>query len=211
MVVADDTSRELNMRRTWRLMAVGAALALVLSACGGDDDDNVSAANNTTTSAAASSDKTSATTTPAAGSDEGGQQSDVTVAYGETSLGDTLVDGAGMTLYIFDADTSDMSTCTDACAENWPPLVVTGQPVLGDGLDSSLFATSARPDGGTQLTVDGHPLYTFKGDTKPGDTNGQGVLDKWYAAGIDGSKLGDADAGATETTAKQSSSGGGGY
>ncbi len=69
---------------------------------------------------------------------------------------------------------------------------------------------STRPDGAQQLTVDGHPLYLFKGDTKAGDTNGQGVLDKWYAAGIDGSKVGDTDAsGETETRAKPSSSGDG--
>src|SRR6185295_12257206 len=122
----------------------------------------------------------SATTTPAEGTDEGGVQKDVTVAYADTSLGDTLVDGKGLTLYIFDADTNGMPTCVDACADAWPPVTVTGDAVYGDGLNDSLFATVARPDGSMQVTVDGHPLYRFSGDTKAGDTNGQGVLDKWY-------------------------------
>ena len=47
------------------------------------------------------------------------------------------------------------------------------------------------PDGKSQLQIDGHPLYTFVGDAKPGDTNGQGILDKWYAVGPDGDKVGD--------------------
>jgi predicted lipoprotein with Yx(FWY)xxD motif len=189
-------------------MAVSAAFALVLGACGGDDDDNDVAAATTTTSASASaSETTTATTTPAAGSDEGGQQSDVTVAYGETALGDTLVDGTGMTLYLFEADAAGTPTCVDACADAWPPVTVTGDPVIGDGLNDSLFATVARPDGAQQLTVDGHPLYLFSGDTKAGDTNGQGVADVWYAAGIDGSKLGETDASTGSQTTEAESSG----
>ena len=197
------------MRRTWRIMAVGAVLALASSACGGDDDDNVSASNKDTTTAASSSESTSETTTPVSGSDEGGVQQDVTVAYADTSLGDTLVDGKGLTLYMFDADSAGTPTCVDVCATAWPPLTVTGASVLGDGLDKTLFATVDRPDGTKQVTVAGHPLYHFSGDMKAGDTNGQGVLDKWYAASIDGSKLGDTDASSeTETTAPKSSGNG---
>ena len=189
-----------------RMLALAAAFALVLAACGGDDDDNTSAQNTSATTTASTTSKSTADATP---SSEAGQQKDVTVAYGETSLGDTLVDGMGKTLYVFENDADGKSTCNGACASTWPPLMVTGDPVLGDGLDKSLFTVITRDDGTKQVAVAGQPLYTYAPDTKAGDVNGQGVGNLWYAAGIDGSKLGEADE--SPTTAAQSSSGLGGY
>jgi predicted lipoprotein with Yx(FWY)xxD motif len=65
-----------------------------------------------------------------------------------------------------------------------PPLRATGKPTVGSGANASLVATSARPDGKPQVTSNGHPLYLFSGDQKPGDVNGQGVNafgGLWYA------------------------------
>ena len=93
----------------------------------------------------------------------------------KTNLGKILVDSKGHTLYLFLADTGTTSTCSDACAANWPPLRVSGTPKVGKGAKASLAGTTQRPDGTAQATYNGHPLYTFEGDRKGGQTNGQGV------------------------------------
>ena len=191
-------------RRTGiRLLAVGATLALILAACGGDDDDDDAAASATTTTTAAESGST--TTTSASG----GSEQAATVSVATTDLGDVLVNESARTLYIFENDTAaDTSTCTGQCATTWPPLTVTGDIVLGEGLDDSMFTTFPRDDGAMQVAVNGHPLYTYGADTKPGDTNGQGVGDIWYVVGANGQKI---EGTGTAEGASSSSSGGSGY
>lgn len=104
-----------------------------------------------------------------------------------TTHGPILVDGEGMSLYLFMADTqnSGVSTCgdDDGCATEWPPLLSEGDPVAGDGVDSALLSTITREDGSVQVTYNGWPLYFFAGDTAAGDTNGQGIDEfggLWY-------------------------------
>ena len=100
-----------------------------------------------------------------------------TVGHGrrrERELGKILVDSQGRTLYLFQKDSGTKSTCTGACAIDWPPLRATGKPTVGSGATASIVATSARSDGKPQVTYNGHPLYLFSGDQKPGDTNGRG-------------------------------------
>ena len=132
--------------------AVLIAIGLVAAACGG----GTSASTTTTTTA-----------TPVAGAT-------VMVATNPT-LGKILVDAQGMTLYVFGADAPGTSNCTTACLQNWPALTVTsGNPVAGSGVTGKLGVIT-RSDGVRQVTLNGMPLYTFVGDTKPGDANGQGV------------------------------------
>jgi predicted lipoprotein with Yx(FWY)xxD motif len=93
-----------------------------------------------------------------------------------TSLGSVLVDGRGRTVYEFANDTGSKSTCVDACAAVWlavpaPATVPASEP----GVTGKLGSTT-RPDGSRQLTVAGHPVYTFTGDSAPGQTNGQNVV-----------------------------------
>ena len=96
-----------------------------------------------------------------------------------TDFGTILVDGEGMSLYVFMADTQNDGTSTcgddDGCAAEWPPLVSDGDPVAGEGVDEALLGTLTRDDGSTQVTYNGWPLYLFVEDTAPGDTNGQGL------------------------------------
>jgi predicted lipoprotein with Yx(FWY)xxD motif len=82
-----------------------------------------------------------------------------------------LTDSKGFTLYSFAPDTSTTSKCNGTCAQNWPP--VTG-PVTATGVTGT-FGTITRSDGSTQATFDGHPLYTFAGDTAPGQAKGNGL------------------------------------
>ena len=115
-----------------------------------------------------------------------------TVGVSNEGLGSILVDSQGRTLYLFNRDTGTMSECSGACAVNWPPLAAAGKPTVGSGANASLVSTSARHGGHEQVTYNGHPLYLFKGDSKPGDTNGQGLNafgGSWYALSPAGNQI----------------------
>jgi predicted lipoprotein with Yx(FWY)xxD motif len=107
-----------------------------------------------------------------------------TVGLASTGLGKVLVDAQGRTLYRFSADHGAMSACTGACVTDWPPLRRSGKPTAGTGVQAAAVTTSKRADGGAQIVYHGHPLYTFAGDHKPGDTAGQALNEfggLWYA------------------------------
>jgi predicted lipoprotein with Yx(FWY)xxD motif len=101
-----------------------------------------------------------------------------------------LVDGKGMTLYLFTKDSPGASTsaCSGNCAKSWPPLLTTGKPVAGTGVDMSKFGTITLADGTTQVTYNGWPLYYYAKDQQPGDTNGDGVGSVWYLITPNGDK-----------------------
>lgn len=82
---------------------------------------------------------------------------------------DVLTNADGLTLYWFAADTSAGSKCFGSCATYWPP--VSGSPTAGPGVTGKL-GTIQRPGGGLQATYNGHPLYTYIGDSAPGQANG---------------------------------------
>ena len=114
-----------------------------------------------------------------------------TVGVENTNLGKILDNGQGRTLYLFQADSGTKSNCSGACATNWPPLT-SSNPTVGKGASASMVGTSKRSDGTTQVTYNGHPLYTFKGDSSPGDTSGQGVNafgGLWYAVSPAGQQV----------------------
>ena len=85
---------------------------------------------------------------------------------------DLLTNAKGLTLYWFAPDTSTKSVCYGSCAAYWPP--VTGKPSAGPGVTGTL-GTITRTDGTTQATYDGHPLYTYVGDSAPGQAGGNNV------------------------------------
>jgi len=100
-----------------------------------------------------------------------------------SKLGPILVDEKGMTLYLFVKDTGTSSTCYDQCATFWPPLLTTGTPQAGSGVNQSMLGTTTRTDGKVEVTYAGHPLYYFLKDKAPGDITGQGVNgfgDLWW-------------------------------
>ena len=114
------------------------------------------------------------------------------VKLASTKLGRVLVDAKGRTLYLFEADKGPMSACAGACASVWPPLKTTGKPSAGAGVTASKLGTTKRSDGATEVTYNGHPLYTYAGDSAPGQTSGQGLDDygaEWYALSAGGDKI----------------------
>jgi predicted lipoprotein with Yx(FWY)xxD motif len=132
-------------------------------------------------------------------------KSSATVSVANTGLGNILVDSQGRTLYLFQQDTGTKSTCSGACATAWPPLRASGKPTAGSGVKASLLGTTKRSDGKPEVTYDGHPLYLYQGDSKAGDTNGQGINGfgaPWYVLSASGSAI---------TTSASGSGGGSGY
>lgn len=95
----------------------------------------------------------------------------------DTAKGKALVDGKGMTLYIFDRDGTGKSNCNGQCASNWLPLAS-----AADAVSSGDWTIVTRDDGHKQWAYKGKPLYTWSKDAKPGDTTGDGVNSVWHIA-----------------------------
>jgi len=183
------------MRIGWLAGPATAAAIVMLAACG-------SSGGGTNTSAPAGNSGGSSSSAPASGS------SSVVVKIKKTDAGTVLTNAAGFTLYTFQADKGSTSVCYGACAQFWPPVIGTAHLAAGQKINGH-FGTTTRKDGKVQVTYDGHPLYTYAGDSSPGATNGQGQNTfgaLWWVVAPNGSVV--------KTAAAQpatSTSGGGGY
>jgi predicted lipoprotein with Yx(FWY)xxD motif len=158
------------MTRMFSLAALTVVGALVLAACGGSG----SSSSGTSTSSGGSSTPSYGAAKPSTSNTSNSSGAASAVSTKTSSLGTFLVDANGRTLYLWDADHSSMSTCTAACAQAWPPLTTTATPKASGAVKASLLGTTKRPDGSREVTYAGHPLYTFAGDTQPGQTTGEG-------------------------------------
>jgi predicted lipoprotein with Yx(FWY)xxD motif len=173
--------------KRFALFAGAAVLGLsTLTACGGGNDTPAAPGSSTSTSTSASSSGEAKLAT-----------ADV------ANYGKVVVDGKGMTLYIFDKDTASpsKSNCEGDCLVKWPAFLAgSGTPQV-EGVDAALVGTVTRTDGSKQVTLAGWPLYYFQKDTKAGDGTGQAVGGVWWVVGADGKKI----------TTKPAGSSGGGY
>lgn len=105
-----------------------------------------------------------------------------------------LTDSLGWSLYIFNADTANTSTCFSTCTIDWPPVLISDLSTvqLSDGIHMDYLSTFTRPDGSLQLVYNGYPLYYYMKDLKPGDVLGQAILrdgDYWYLITPDGNPI----------------------
>jgi predicted lipoprotein with Yx(FWY)xxD motif len=143
-----------------------AAGVLSLTACGSSGEDS----------------GTATTSGPAA--------SNAVLATGESDLGEIVVDGEGLTVYVFDRDTagSGESACAGQCLDNWPPVTADSADPAVDGVSGEV-GTIERDDGTLQVTLDGLPLYLYAGDAAAGDVTGQGVQQIWWVVAPDGAKI----------------------
>ncbi|WP_420708505.1 hypothetical protein [Streptomyces sp. ERV7] len=104
-------------------------------------------------------------------------------------VGTVVTDSKGYVLYRFDKDTAkpSHSNCLAACAAIWPPAPATDALTV-KGVDKALVGTVARPDGTTQLTLAGWPLYRYAKDDEPREAYGQGAGGTWFAITPTGAK-----------------------
>ena len=172
-----------RIRKAARLMRLGwsvaglAAVALVAAACTGGGASSSGAGTY------------GAGPAPSSGA---AMAAVVDLRLRSSKLGQTLVDGQGRTLYLFEADTAGNSTCQGACASAWPPYLSNGATRPGNGVSGALLGSSPRDDGATQVTYHSHPLYYYAGDSRPGDAVGQGLNQfgaKWYVVAASGDKI----------------------
>ena len=180
------------MRKIWGAAGL-AALALTVSAC---------ASSGSSSAASGSTPAAGSTNTAAAASAPASSSGGATVSVRTISGQQVLTNAQGLTLYWFAPDTSTTSKCTGSCATYWPP--VKGPVTAGSGVTGTL-STITRSDGSTQATYDGHPLYTYAGDTAPGQAKGNGLNVSgglWYEMTVSG---------ATPAAKTSTGSGGGGY
>jgi predicted lipoprotein with Yx(FWY)xxD motif len=172
-----------------------AALALTVSACASSGSSSSATTNNTPAAGGGSS-----SSAPAAAS--GSTVTEKTIGGQQV-----LTDAQGKTLYWFAIDTSGKSNCSGSCATYWPP--VKGPLTAGSGVTGTL-GTITRSDGTKQATYMGHPLYTYVGDSAPGQNKGNGLNISgglWYEMTVSGST----PAPGSSAKSTSTSGGGGGY
>jgi predicted lipoprotein with Yx(FWY)xxD motif len=187
-----------------RVAAPVVAVALLASACA---------------SSGGSGSGSSATSNAAGGGGGGGgggkPASAVTVESHSGPMGTFLTDGSGKSLYMFASDSATKSTCSGTCLVYWPPLDASSAVHTSGGVSSGKITTITRSDGTKQVVYAGHPLYYYKGDSKAGDTNGQGSTTfgaKWWLLTPSGQPITSSGAAASsQSTSKSSSSKGGSW
>jgi predicted lipoprotein with Yx(FWY)xxD motif len=175
------------MRHRWLAPTGLAAVALLAAACG---------SSSTGSSAGASSPSAAASSASSAASS-------AAVNSAKVGSATVLTNAKGLTLYWFVPDTSTKSNCNGSCATYWPP--VKGPVTAGSGVTGT-FATITRSDGSTQATWNGHPLYTYAGDTAAGQAKGNGLNASggvWHEVTLSGA--------AVPAPSPSSGSGGNGY
>ncbi len=157
------------LRRTFPITVI-LLLTMVIAACGSSTSSGGSSYGSSSTPAAA------ATTASSSGA-----VVKTTTATVQGKSETILTDAQGKTLYYFTPDTTSTSACTGACAQKWPPLLVTsGTPTSASTLPGKLSAQTTA--NGNQVEYNGHLLYTFAADSGPGQATGEGLLGKWFVA-----------------------------
>ena len=146
-----------------------AALLLpLLAACGDDPGPNADEPDSATSATVDSSDAPTASPTdePTPSPSPRPTKPGTRIAVSDSEFGPMLFDSTGQAIYLFDIETTSKPRCYEACAEAWPPVLASGDPVAGRGVENSLLATTERADGTVQITYNDHPLYFYAHEDK---------------------------------------------
>jgi predicted lipoprotein with Yx(FWY)xxD motif len=192
------------MIRRWSAAAALLGVAAIAAGCGSSNSNSGSSSSGSgastmgtgSSNASGTSGSSSSRYSYGAGSQTSPSTSGAVAAAKigtrQLSLGTVLVGPNGRTLYLFEKDKGPKSSCIGACAQGWPPLMSNGAPKAGTGVKASLLSTFKRPGGGRQVAYDGHPLYYFVQDRKPGQDTGEGLKAfgaEWYVLAPNGKKI----------------------
>ena len=185
-------------------LVVLATIAALVAACGGDSTPTPTQSPQATSTPTATA-APAATATPTRAPDpvatatptvapivdptvEPTTGSLVTLVAHQT-LGNVLADGAGNVLYLYTRDERETSNCSGGCLTAWPPLMTDGTPQAGDGVNADRLGVIQAPDGKSQVTYNGWPLYYFANDAAPGEARGQDRGDVWYVVSAFGGPI----------------------
>jgi predicted lipoprotein with Yx(FWY)xxD motif len=167
-------------RRAWCTVLVVATLVLFLAACGSTTGSSGSGGTTPTSSGSgyAGGKYGNGGTTPTASSTGSLIKTATATVNGASET--ILTNAQGLTLYYRTSDVPPSTVCSGGCAGTWPPLVVSGSgtPTSATSLPGKL--TIVADANGNQVEYNGHPLYTYSGDTGPGQTTGEGVGGVWH-------------------------------
>ena len=168
--------------RNFLLFSVGLILAFILAACGassGGSNTNTSNGNQTSSGCGRYCGSSSTPTPANTGSAATIKTATMTVKGKSITA---LISSQGLTLYYNTSDTTS-SVCSGGCASAWPPVLSPSAPGSVTTLPGTLsLLTDAN---GSQVTYNGHPLYTYSGDSAPGQINGEGIGGVWFVASTD--------------------------
>jgi predicted lipoprotein with Yx(FWY)xxD motif len=188
------------VKRTIYALGLAATVAVVIAGCGSSGGSTSSGSAYGGKSGGGGS-KPAAETSEASAKGGYGESAEtssggdgIVSAAKAGDLGTVLVDSEGRTLYDFHKDKGSMSACYGSCAGAWPPLLTEGNPQGQGPADRSMLGTTKRKDGTLQVTYNGWPLYTYVGDQKPGEANGNDISQfgaQWYALKPNGEEAGD--------------------
>jgi predicted lipoprotein with Yx(FWY)xxD motif len=162
-----------RMMRRSGIMTMVAAGVLTLAACGGGNGGSSASSGSSSSSGSAAA--------PAA-----------ELISWQSPLGEIVVTGQGRAVYVFDKDTDGSSTsaCTGQCTSLWSAVTTTSSTPEVSGVTGDVGTAPGTGDA-KQVTLDGHRLYTYSGDSAAQQVNGQGFMGIWWVVAPDGSKVTD--------------------
>jgi predicted lipoprotein with Yx(FWY)xxD motif len=201
---------KLMRKRGWAVTGLG-TLVLLLAACGGSSISPGSAYGTSPASPMPSgSSSGQAGNGQGRAGTSGSTSATAELTIKKTSIGDVLTNAKDFTLYWYAKDhKGGQPACTGTCLSSWP--AVAGRPAAAmDVKLTGKLGSVTRPGGTVQATYNGYPLYTYSGDTAPGQTTGNGVGGVWHV--ITGSTLtGSRTSGSASSGSASSGSGSSGY
>ena len=166
--------------RNFFLFTVGLILACILAACGSSGGSGANGSSSNTSSGCGRYCGSSSTSTPATTGAAVTIKTATMTVKGKSIT--ALINSQGLTLYYNTSDTTS-SVCSGGCASAWPPVLSTSTPGSATSLPGTLsLLTDAN---GSQVTYNGHPLYTYSGDSAAGQINGEGIGGVWFVASTD--------------------------
>lgn len=157
------------MRSPIAIVAACTTLVFGVAACGGDGSSGAATPSITNT----------AETTATAPAREGttSRRRGKAIKAMNSRYGRMLFDGKGRAIYLFTKERRSKSRCYGQCAVAWPPVYTSGRPRARAGVDADLLGTTTRRGGRRQVTYNGHPLYYYITDTKPGQITCQDITE----------------------------------
>ena len=159
------------------IIVFGLMIAMFIAACGSSTPGGGGLYGSGSTNPPATPPATTPPTTGAGGSSAAIQTATAPVKGQSETV---LTDAQGMTLYYFTADSATQSACSGSCAQMWPPQLFTASGVPSSSTPLTGKLSVQMDANGSQVEYNGHPLYTFSGDTAPGQTHGEGLFGKWF-------------------------------